>query len=120
MKHRCWSEEMMELCGVRRDQLPDLYESYDVVGTLKPEVASELGFPEQVKIVAGAGDNAAAAVGTGTVGEGMCNISLGTSGTIFISSEHFRCGSKQCASFFCPCGRAVPSDGMYAECGFLQ
>ncbi len=69
---------------------PDLYESYDVVGTLKPEVASELGFPEQVKIIAGAGDNVAAAVGTGTVGEGMCNISLGTSGTIFISSEHFR------------------------------
>ena len=51
VKHRCWSEEMMELCGVRRDQLPDLYESYDVVGTLKPEVASELGFPEQVKIM---------------------------------------------------------------------
>ena len=40
-------------------------------------------------MVAGAGDNAAAAVGTGTVGEGACNLSLGTSGTIFISSEHF-------------------------------
>lgn len=43
-----------------------------------------------MKIVAGAGDNAAAAVGTGTVGEGGCNISLGTSGTIFISSKDFR------------------------------
>jgi xylulokinase len=42
-----------------------------------------------VKICAGAGDNAAAAVGTGTVGDGMCNISLGTSGTIFISSKNF-------------------------------
>lgn len=48
----------------------------------------ELGIPESCKVVAGAGDNAAAAVGTGTVGDGMCNISLGTSGTIFISSEN--------------------------------
>ena len=57
--------------------------------TLKPEVAKELGFSEDVKVVAGAGDNAAAAVGTGTVGDGQCNISLGTSGTIFISSKEF-------------------------------
>ena len=69
--------------------LPKLYESYEVVGTLKKEIAEELGFSENVKIIAGAGDNAAAAVGTGTVGEGKCNISLGTSGTIFISSEDF-------------------------------
>ena len=40
-------------------------------------------------MIAGAGDNAAAAGGTGTVGDGRCNISLGTSGTIFISSEKF-------------------------------
>ena len=53
------------------------------------EVAKELGFSEDVKVVAGAGDNAAAAVGTGTVGDGQCNISLGTSGTIFISSKEF-------------------------------
>ena len=55
------------------------------------EIASELGFPETVIVAAGAGDNAAAAVGTGTVGDNMCNISLGTSGTIFISSDkiHF-------------------------------
>lgn len=54
-----------------------------------PEIADELGIPYTVKVAAGAGDNAAAAVGTGTVGDGMCNISLGTSGTIFISSEKF-------------------------------
>ena len=48
-----------------------------------------MGIPESCKVVAGAGDNAAAAVGTGTVGDGNCNISLGTSGTIFISSEKF-------------------------------
>ena len=88
--HKRWSEEMMEMCGITRKQLPDLYESYQVVGNLKEELAKELGFTQDVKIIAGAGDNAAAAVGTGTVGEGCCNISLGTSGTIFISSESFK------------------------------
>jgi len=89
VKNKCWSKEMMEICSVTEDQLPTLFESYDVVGTVTDELAAELGIPATVKVVAGAGDNAAAAVGTGTVGEGMCNISLGTSGTIFISSKTF-------------------------------
>lgn len=80
VKKRCWSKEMMEICHVRREQLPTLFESYEVVGTIRPEIAEELGISKEVKIVAGAGDNAAAAVGTGTVGEGRCNLSLGTSG----------------------------------------
>lgn len=90
VEHKCWSKEMMELCGITEEQLPTLYESYDVVETLKEEVAKELGLPATVKVIAGAGDNAAAAIGTGTVGEGNCNISLGTSGTIFISSKQFK------------------------------
>ncbi len=89
VKNKCWSKPMMEICGIKEEQLPKLYESYEAVGTLKPELAERIGLSEGVKIIAGAGDNAAAAVGTGTVGEGMCNISLGTSGTIFISSKTF-------------------------------
>ncbi len=89
VKNKCWSKEMMDICGVKERQLPKIFESYEAVGTLKPELAAELGLSETVKIAAGAGDNAAAAVGTGTVGDGSCNISLGTSGTIFISSEKF-------------------------------
>lgn len=89
VQHKCWSAEMMKICAVRRDQLADIYESFDVVGMLKPELAEIFGLRPDVKIIAGAGDNAAAAVGTGTVGDGKCNISLGTSGTIFISSEKF-------------------------------
>ena len=89
VEHKCWSKEMLEICGIREEQLPKLYESYEVVGNLKSEIAQMLGFSETVKVIAGAGDNAAAAVGTGTVGDGMCNISLGTSGTIFISSRSF-------------------------------
>lgn len=89
VENRCWSREMMGICGISREQLPDLYESYEAVGTLKPELAETLGLSVGVKIAAGAGDNAAAAVGTGTVGDNRCNISLGTSGTIFISSGKF-------------------------------
>jgi xylulokinase len=89
VEHKCWSKEMLDICGVTEEQMPQIFESYQPVGTLKPELAAELGLSDRVVIAAGAGDNAAAAVGTGTVGEGACNISLGTSGTIFISSEKF-------------------------------
>ena len=89
VKNRTWSKEMCEICDVKEKQLPKIYESYEVVGTVLPKIAKELGIPETCKVVAGAGDNAAAAVGTGTVGDGMCNISLGTSGTIFISADKF-------------------------------
>lgn len=89
VEHKCWSREMLEICCVSEDQMPALFESFEVVGTLKPDIAKEIGLSETVKVVAGAGDNAAAAVGTGTVGNGGCNISLGTSGTIFISADTF-------------------------------
>lgn len=89
VEHKRWSKEMLEICGIKETQMPKLYESYEVTGTLKPDIAAELGLPETVRVCAGAGDNAAAAVGTGTVGDGACNISLGTSGTIFISSGKF-------------------------------
>ena len=89
VQNKCWSKEMLEICGISECQMPKLFESYDCIGTVLPEVAAKLGIPAAVKVAAGAGDNAAAAVGTGTVGEGGCNISLGTSGTVFISSEKF-------------------------------
>ena len=89
VKNRRWSEEMCDICGIRVSQLAKCYESYEAVGTLLPQVAAQLGLSPSVKVAAGAGDNAAAAVGTGTVGDNMCNISLGTSGTVFISSKQF-------------------------------
>ena len=89
VQNKCWSKEMLEICGVQECQMPALFESYDCIGTVKPEMAAALGIPATVKVAAGAGDNAAAAIGTGIVGEGGCNISLGTSGTVFISSRSF-------------------------------
>lgn len=89
VKNRCWSREMLEICGITENMLATVYESYECVGTLTDTTADELGLTNRVKVAAGAGDNAAAAVGTGTVGNGNCNISLGTSGTIFIASQKF-------------------------------
>ena len=89
VEHRCWSPEMLDLCGISAAQMPRLFESFAPIGTLRPEIAAAWGLREDVTVVAGAGDNAAAAVGTGTVGNGGCTISLGTSGTVFISSEKF-------------------------------
>lgn len=90
VKNRRWSEEMCRICEIAPWQLPEIHESYEQTGTLKKTLSQLLGLPEGIAVAAGAGDNAAAAVGTGTVGEGKCNLSLGTSGTLFISSETFR------------------------------
>ena len=113
VKNRKWSDEMCEICGITKDMLPKLYESYECVGTIKPEIASELGFSENVKVAAGAGDNAAAAVGTGTVGDGACNISLGTSGTVFISSKEFGVDKFNALHSFCH------ADGSYHLMGCM-
>ena len=113
VKNKCWSKEMAEICGISLEMLPELHESFDAVGTLKPEAAAELGLPETCKVVAGAGDNAAAAVGTGTVGDGMCNVSLGTSGTVFISSSKFGVDSHNALHAF------AHADGHYHLMGCM-
>lgn len=101
VKNRRWSQKMCDVCGISEQMLPKLYESYEVVGTLKKEIAEELGLSEGVKIIAGAGDNAAAAVGTGVVGEGGCNISLGTSGTLFVSATEYKEDKVNALHSFC-------------------
>jgi xylulokinase len=89
VKNKCWSKEMLTIIGLSKEQLAKVYESYEVVGTLKEDIAKELGLSNKVKVIAGGGDQAVAAVGTGTVGDGMCNVSLGTSGVVFIASKEY-------------------------------
>ena len=90
VQNKRWSMEMLDICGLSESQMPELHESFDVVGNLLPYVAAKLGLPETVKVVAGAGDNAAAAIGTGCLHEGQCNLSLGTSGTVFLPCEQYK------------------------------
>ena len=90
VQNKCWSSEMCEICGITQDMLPTLYESYEATGRLK----QEYGLPNAV-LCAGAGDNAGAAIGTATLRDGDCSISLGTSGTIFLPCDEFNtaCGT---------------------------
>ena len=85
---------MLDICGVKSEQLPTLHESYEAVGKLSKEIKAELGIKGEAIVAAGAGDNAAAAVGTGAIGNARCNISIGTSGTIFITSDKFLVDEK--------------------------
>ena len=100
VENKKWSSEMLEICGINEAQLPSLFESYDKTGNILPEIANELGLGE-ITVVAGAGDNAAAAIGTGTVIDGKCNISLGTSGTFFVSNKEYAALSNNAIHSFC-------------------
>ena len=84
VQNKCWSKEMCEICSVDEKWLPKLFESYERIG----KVRDEYNLPNAI-VTAGAGDNAAAAIGTGTIKNGACNISLGTSGTVFIAQDAF-------------------------------
>lgn len=88
VQNRCWSDKLCEICYVKKEWLPQLCDSKDRVGVIKKEFDYLFGGNE-ICVVAGAGDNAAAAIGTGCINDGECNISLGTSGTIFIVSDNF-------------------------------
>ena len=98
---RNWSQPMLDILGIDEGMLPRVYESSEAVGCLRPELARELGLGEDVKIVIGAGDNAASAIGTSTLGSGECNISLGTSGTVFVCSDSYNCDRENAIHSFC-------------------
>ena len=113
VKNKRWSKEMLDICGLKEEQMAKVFESYEVVGNLSQKAADELGLPSSVKVIAGGGDQAVAAVGTGTVGAGKCNISLGTSGVVFISSQEFAVDDKNALHAFCH------ADGKYHFMGVM-
>lgn len=100
VKNRQWSEEMLAICGIQEQMLPAVHESYEISGYVKTEILESLGLAGSIAVVAGAGDNAAAAIGTGTVENGSCNISIGTSGTLFVASDTFRIGENNAIHAF--------------------
>lgn len=113
VKNRCWSKEMLDICGVSEKQMPKLFESYEKIGDVNAEASELCGLSCSTAVSAGAGDNAGAAVGTGAVGNGGCNISLGTSGTIFISSDSFSVDINNALHSFCH------ADGAYHLMGCI-
>lgn len=87
VKKRTWSDEIILELGLKPKMLGDIYESCEVTGTLLPEVADLLGLSKNTVVVGGAGDNAAAGVGTGVVAAGRAMTTIGTSGTVFAYSD---------------------------------
>ena len=80
---RCWSDEVLKALNIDKNLLGKVHESCEATGTLLPDVAKELGLSEKCIVAGGAGDNAAAAVGTGVVKDGTAFTTIGTSGVVF-------------------------------------
>lgn len=87
LKARDYSPEILGALEIPRAWLPQVYEGPQVTGQLSAEAAAALGLPAGLPVVAGGGDNAAAAVGTGVVRPGVVSSSIGTSGVLFAHSD---------------------------------
>ncbi len=89
VKKQCWSKSMIDLSGLDESCFPEIVKTGSFLGYMKEDIAKECGFKKPVKIYQGAADNAASAIGNGVVNDSECNISLGTSGTIFVASNSY-------------------------------
>ena len=87
LERRDWSDEVLEALGVPAGWLPAVRESPDVAGALRAGIGADLGLPGGIPVAAGGGDNAAAAVGTAIVREGLMSSSIGTSGVLFAHAD---------------------------------
>jgi xylulokinase len=105
VKSRKWSEHLIVSSDMQIDQMPELVEGNQIAGKIQGDLASELGFPNDVMIVGGAGDNAAAACGVGAIQEGEGLVSLGTSGVLLISRDRCKPFPDAAVHTFC---HAIP------------
>ena len=110
---RCWSDEVLAALEIDRSLLADLFESTDVTGSITSEAAALTGLASGTPVVGGAGDNAAAAVGTGVVCGGRAFTTIGTSGVIFAHSDKVTIDPKGRVHTFCA---AVPGAWTVMSC----
>ncbi len=101
VKNKCYSHEMLEMIGITTEQLPKLYESYEVTGKLSDVVKKELGITHDVLVVGGAGDQAAGAIGSGVVKPGAVSVTLGTSGVVFAAHDDYKVDKENRLHAFC-------------------
>ncbi|HPF86938.1 MAG TPA: xylulokinase [Candidatus Limiplasma sp.] len=112
---RCWSDEMLTKLGIDKSYLAKVYESPEVTGHISAQAAKLTGLSEKTLVVGGAGDNAAAAVGTGVVADGRAFTTIGTSGVVFAHTDKLAIDPKGRVHTFC-C--AVP--GAWHVMGVVQ
>lgn len=98
---RDWSPALLAASGMRRDQMPALVEGNAISGFLRAELAARWGVNGGVVVAGGAGDNAATAIGAGTIAAGQGFISLGTSGVVFAASDRFLPAPETAVHAFC-------------------
>jgi xylulokinase len=98
---RRWSDELLQVCGLTRAQMPRLVEGSEVSATLRPALADRWGLRRGLAVAGGGGDNAASAVGMGVVRPGQGFVSLGTSGVIFLASDRFAPHPEAAVHAFC-------------------
>lgn len=101
VKNRTWSKKMLAYLDIEETMLPKLYESYEACGYVQASVLEELGLEGDIVVAAGAGDQAAGAVGTGTVVEGVVSVTLGTSGVVFAAHEAYAHDAQNRLHAFC-------------------
>lgn len=89
-----YRKEMLEILGITEKQLPKVYQSHEVIGTLKKAILTQLKLTQPVNIIIGGGDQAVGAVGVGIVEDGKCSISLGTSGVVFVAMDTYKIDQK--------------------------
>jgi xylulokinase len=109
-----WSDELLHLVGVRREQLPRLVPSGALIGLINDDAARASGLPVGLPVVAGGGDGQCAGLGAGVVDVGRAYLSLGTSITLGCHAEDARIsnGWRVLAS---PLGRGVTSEAFIAS-----
>jgi xylulokinase len=105
MRARAWSGEILDALEIPHEWMPEVYEGPENTGALRESVAEELGLSPGIPVAAGGGDNAAAAVGSGIVGPGLVNSSVGTSGVLFAHTQEFKPDPSGRLHAFC---HAVP------------
>lgn len=105
VRERGWSTEVLDALGLPAEWFPKVREGPEATGEVCREAASEIGLPAGIPVAAGGGDNAAAAVGTGIVREGLVSSSVGTSGVVFAHAPRFRPDPSGRLHAFC---HAVP------------
>jgi xylulokinase len=105
VRARDWSPAILDALEIPRAWMPAVHEGPEVTGTVRDDLAAELGLPRGLPVAAGGGDNAAAAVGVGVVREGSLSSSIGTSGVIFSHRDAFAPDPSGRVHAFC---HAVP------------
>jgi xylulokinase len=104
--HRRWSHEILDASGVRLPTLPQLFESPEICAHVSREAADASGLLEGTPIVAGAGDQAAGAVGVGITRPGAVSATIGTSGVVFAATDRPALDPKGRLHTFC---HAIPN-----------